>query len=213
MVLDSKSLAVKEWTYRGSALINKTKLIAIMLAGMVISGGAEAQTKAAPQSQTLENVPFKVVVLNLEAIRRQAKAVRDIRDQIGEFRKTFQVEIQKEEEALRTANQELAKKRTILAPDAFAQERRQFEQRVVEVQRMVQGKKQSLDKVQADAMLKVEKKLNEIITTFAREKNISLVLRRTQTILVARAFEVTGEVLEQLDAQLAKVKVEKPGTK
>ncbi len=194
-------------------MINKTKLIAVMLAGIVISGGAEAQTKATAVPQTLENVSFKVVVLNLEAIRRESKAVRDIRAQIGEFRKTFQTEIQKEEEALRTANQELAKKRTILAPDAFAQERRQFEQRVVEVQRMVQGKKQSLDKAQADAMLKVENKLNEIITAFARDKNISLVLRRTQTILVARALDVTGEVLKKLDAQLAKVKVEKPGTK
>ncbi len=189
------------------------KLIAVILAGLVISSGAEAQTKATAKSQTLENVPFKVVVLNLEAIRRQAKAVRDIRAQIGEYRKAFQIEIQKEEETLRTANQELAKKRTILAPDAFAQERRSFEQRVVDVQRLVQGKKQSLDKAQADAMLKVENKLNEIITTFARDKNISLVLRRTQTILVARAFEVTEEVLKKLDAQLSKVKVDKPGTK
>jgi len=184
-----------------------------MLAGIIISVNAEAKTKSAAQLHTLETVPFKVVVINIEKIRRQSKAVRNIQAQIEGIRKTFQSQIQKEETVLKAANHELGKKRSVLTPAAFAQERRKFEKRVVEIQRMVQSKKQSLSKVQAEAMSKVQNKLDVIITAFAQERKISLVLRRSQTILVARAYEVTGEILRQLDAQLAKVKVKKPGTK
>jgi len=163
------------------------------------------------QTSTTQNFQATIAILDLTSIRREALAVKDIHTQIAAFQKAFRADVQKEEEALRIANQELAKKRSILAPEAFAEERRKFEQKVVGVQRSVQERKRALDKSQADALLKLEVALNAIIKKIAEDNKLNLVLRREQTILSSRAMEITGQVLKQINAKLPKVKVEKPG--
>jgi len=173
-----------------------------------VSGHALAQeTKTAPApSQGL-----RIAILDLVAIRQQANVVQNINKQMGEFNKAYQAEVKTEQDALRAANQELAKKRAILAPEAFAQERRNFEQKVVEVQRKVQERKRALAKSRNDAMVVVENALNKIIEGLAKENNLHLVLRRDLTIFVSRRLDITVEVLNRLNAALPSVKVAAPG--
>jgi len=180
---------------------------AFVIATVAYNPHANAQAAKTP---TETGLGTQIAVLDLDAIRRDALAVKDIRAQIVEFQKSFRTDIQKEEEALRAANQELAKKRSILAPEAFAEERRKFEQKVVAVQRLVQERKRGLDKAQSDAMLNVEVLLNKIIGEIATSRKLGLVLRRQQTILASRSLEITGDVLKQLNQRLPKVKVKKP---
>lgn len=174
------------------------------------SAMANAQQAAPPPSAEGAERPLRIIVLNLDQIRRDAVVVKNIRDQIAEFRKGFQAGIQKEEDALRSANQELAKKRTILSPEAFAKERRLFEQRVVGVQKLVQKRKRQLDQAQVDAMLQVEGHLNKVISDIAQGRRASIVLRRSQTILVARDIDITAEVLGRLNKELVQIPVKKP---
>jgi outer membrane protein len=178
------------------------------LFGVLLTGSAYAQQTKAPTATP--EIPLRIVVVSLDDIRRQSVAIKDIRQQITEFRKGFQTGIQKEEDSLRIANKELAKKRTILSPEAFAKERRQFEQRVVGVQKLVQKRKRQLDQAQIEAMLKVEAKLNQIIADIAQKRKATLVLRRKLTILVASGYDVTSEILVRLNKELVKVPVNKP---
>ena len=182
------------------------RLSILVLLGLLISPAALAQQ----QSPTATAQGLNIIVMSIEDIRRNAVAVKNIREQIAGFREEFQTDIQKEESALRSANQELAKKRAILSPEAFAKERREFEQRVIGVQKLVQKRKHQLDQAQVEAMLVVEKNMNQIVADIAQARNASLVLRRAQTVLVARNLDVTAEVLERLNKELVKVPVKKP---
>lgn len=179
---------------------------------LVLFAGLLAPTPLlAQQAQPAPSAPsLPVMVLNLEQIRQKSLAVQDIRKQIGGFREGYQKGIEKEEKALRAANQELAKKRSILSPEAFAKERRQFEQRVVGVQKLVEKRKRQLDTARVTAMRVVEGKLNTIITNLAESRGALLVLRRSQTFMVARELDGTAEVLTQLNKELVKVPVKKP---
>jgi len=181
--------------------------VAVFLMVLFVSGIADAQTKVP------ENEIANIAVLNLEAIRRNAKVVKNIREQVQKYRGSFEAEIKKEEDALRNANQELARQRSILSPEAFVEERRKFEQRVVTIQRLVQQRKAELDQVQVLSMSKVEAKLNEIVTQLAKEHNLSLVLRGSQTILAAQQLNITIRVLKILDTQMPSIVVPKPGQK
>ncbi len=174
------------------------------------TGVATAQQAGTPAPAGADEPPLRVIVLNLDQIRREAAVVKNINEQIMEFRKGFQAGIQKEEDALRTANQELVKKRAILSPEAFAKQRRDFEQRVIGVQKLVQKRKRQLDQAQVDAMFKVEGQLNKIITDIAQQRRATIVLRRNQTILVARDLDVTADVLARLNKELVSVPVKKP---
>lgn len=187
--------------------------LGVVLLTLLSGAPADAQSNPKPGAEGSDAIPLKIAILDLDAIRRQSIAVIDIRDQITRYRKGFQADIQKEEDVLRSANQELAKKRTILSPEAFAKERRQFEQKVIGVQKLVQKSKLNLDRAQAKAMLALEKKLNAIISDIADKQGVSIVMQRRHTILVARNLDITNEVLTRLNAELKKVPVEKPGSK
>ena len=155
---------------------------------------------------------LNMAVIDTEVIRRNSMAFKDIGAQIAKYRKAIQADIQKDEEALRSANEELARKRAILAPETFAEERRQFEERLVQVQRTVQKRKKGLERVGFEALKKVEAVLNKIITEVAKEQSLGLILRKNQTVLVAKELDITPHVLKRLDTALPSLKVSDPGT-
>ncbi|MEE8393430.1 MAG: OmpH family outer membrane protein [Rhodospirillales bacterium] len=157
-----------------------------------------------------KRILVKIAVIDIDEIRRNAEAVKDIHSQIGKFRIAFQSEIQKEEEALRSADQELGRQRAILTPEAFAEERRKFERRVIDYQRMGQTLKQQLAIAQNNAMGEVQKVLNEIIGEMAKNNNLTLILNRNQTIIVHSALDMTEIILKRLNERLPKVKVPEP---
>lgn len=155
----------------------------------------------------------KVAVLDVQLILREAKAMKNIRDQVSQLRKTYQEEIEKMQGDLRTANEELRRKRTILSPDAFDEERGKFEQKVAEVQRLVQSRNQQLDRANAEAVIEVQKVYNAIVVELANERSYGLIFRKSATVVVHPPMEVTPEVLARLDKRLPTVKVTPPQAK
>lgn len=180
-----------------------------VILGVLMVSDVLAQTTKKPSTSIPQY--SQILILNLLEVRRSATAVKNIREQIASFRKGFQVNIEKEEKALRSANQGLVKKRTILSPEAFAKERRQFEQRVVAVQKLVQKRKKQLDRARVEAMLRVEKHMNGIVSDIAKKRKAFLVLRRSDIVLAARELDITSIVLKRLNKELLKVSVKKPG--
>lgn len=172
---------------------------------------AQPKPAAPAPAEDAEKILVKIAVLDVDTIRRDAAAAKDIRDQINKYRVSFQTAIQKEEDELRNANQELTRQRTILSPEAFAAERKKFEDRLVDVQRMVQKRKDDLDKSYNDAMRVVNDALNDIVVELANQESLTLILRRDQTVLVAKALEITPIVLERLNTKVPRVKISEPG--
>lgn len=156
-------------------------------------------------------VQIPVAVLDVQRILIDALAVKNIREQITKYGTKFEEEIEKERKEIRTANQELARQRTILSPEAFAEKRRKFEQRVVEVQRLVQQRQRELDKSRNEAMIVVNKAYTGIISKIANERNLAVILRKNQTAYAVTSLDLTKEVLSRLDKKLPTVKVSNPG--
>ena len=185
------------------------------LLSFLAAGPAMAQSKPQAKPQTAQEpvatMMVKLAVIDIDEIRREAAAVKDIRRQIQVLDQSVHAKIQKEDQDLRAAQEELVRQRTILAPEAFDAERSKFEQRVAEFQRSVQLRKQALDKTLNDAMGQVQQGLNEVVVEVAKDFNFTLLLRKDQTVLVAKPLEVTDEVLKRLDKRLPSVKVAAPG--
>ena len=183
-------------------------LCALVILASLTGPAAAQQPEADKDVITLLNM----AVIDTEVIRRNSMAFKDIGAQIAKYRKAIRADIQKDEEALRSANEELARKRAILAPETFAEERRQFEERLLQVQRTVQKRKKGLERVGFEALKKVEAVLNKIITEVAKEQSLGLILRKNQTVLVAKELDITPYVLKRLDTALPALKVSDPGT-
>ena len=186
--------------------------ISILCALVIVASPTGPAAAQQPEADKDVITLLNMAVIDTEVIRRNSRAFKDLRAQIAKYRKAIRADIQKEEEVLRGANEELARKRAILAPETFAEERRQFEERLVQVQRTVQKRKKDLERVAAEAVKKVEAVLNKIITDVANEQSLGLILRKNQTVLVANELDITPHVLKRLDTALPSLKVSDPGT-
>ena len=172
---------------------------------------AKGEDEKKLQKGEIVEVQIPVAIIDVQEILVEAKAVKNIREQITKFGTQFEEEIEKERNKIRTANQELARQRTILSPEAFAEKRRKFEQRVVEVQRLVQQRQRELDKSRNEAMIVLNKAYTEIVWKIANELNLAVILRKNQTAYAIPSLEITRKVLTRLDEKLPTVKVSKPG--
>ena len=154
-----------------------------------------------------QSVPLNIAIVDFEKVLRDAQAPQSIKTQVNQMRTNFGAQIKADEEALRVANQELAQKKTLLAADAYNAERRAFEQKVRDVQQKVQSRNIALQNAQQAALAEVQKALSEIVLKIAEEKSYTLVLRRAQTVVVADPFDITQEVIANLNAKLPTVNV------
>jgi len=170
---------------------------------------AAALATAAPadEAQAQKLPPTIAAVIDYQRILRDAAAARSIRGQIEVRRKAYQEEISKEEQRLHEADKEFAKQRSLLTAEAFTEKRREFEQEVAEVQRLVQERRRELDNVAAVALNQVKEALIEVVTSIADERGFNLVLPSSEVLFFARRIDLTEEVLAKLDSRLPDVRV------
>lgn len=172
-----------------------------------------AQQAPKPTTAKIVEVQIPIAVLDVQKILRDSSAVKNIREQVAKYGSTFENELEKERNEIRTANKELTQQRTILSPDAFAEKRRIFEEKVVGVQRLVQQRQRELDTSRNKAMAKVNKAYTEIVAKLAAERNLGIILRKSQTVFTVNTLDVTQDVLSRLNKNLPTVKIDKPGSK
>lgn len=180
-------------------LIGPVLVVVLALAALVAWPAPDARAQQLP--------PTVAAVIDYQRILREASAARAIREQIEDRRKVYQDEISAEERRLQEADQAFAKQRSLLTPEALAEKRREFENEVVEVQRLVQERRRELDRASAVALNEVRKVLIEIVTGIAEERGFNLVLPSSEVLFFARQIDLTEEVLAQLDARLPQVQL------
>lgn len=173
--------------------------LAIVIASLMMPTLALAQSEPAQ--------PAIIGVLDTQKVLRDSIAMRSLSQQIEERRNSFQEELRKQEDALRAADQELARQRSILAPEAFAEKRSQLEQQVSSLQRQVQTRRTELDRVYGEAVKQVQGALVSIAQKIASERQLDLVLPKTAVVLVRNDMEITDEVIKRLNETLTEVTV------
>lgn len=149
-----------------------------------------------------------VAVVDFAAVRRDATAAKAIAQKLESFASAYQSDVEREESALRGAQEALKRKQAELPSDAYAAERRIWEQAVADAQRRFMRRRQTLDEARAQAWQQVNEALGTVIRALAAERNLRIVLRRDQAFWVAAELDVTGEVLNRLNQILPTVEIQ-----
>jgi Skp family chaperone for outer membrane proteins len=151
-----------------------------------------------------------IVVIDTQSIYREALAVKGLQSLIDKQRSAYQEELRKQEETLRAADQELARQRTVLSPEAFAQKRRDLEEQVATLQREIQSRRRALEKLFGEGMKQVQTALVVIAREIAEARKADFVIDKSAVALVRPELEITQEVLKRLDQKLPKVTLKAP---
>jgi Skp family chaperone for outer membrane proteins len=165
-----------------------------------------APPKVAPAPPPAAPLPaaqnLTVMVVDAQALLQESKAAKMVRAQIEQKRSEYAKEISQEEEMLRSERDSLQRQQASLSPEALNKKGREFQQKVNELDRSVQAKRQALEKSNNDALSKIQQQMLKIIADIAKQRKANLVLQRTELVLFDRVFDVTDEVMQKLDEQM-----------
>lgn len=151
-----------------------------------------------------------IAVIDMQRILRESLAVTQMQQQIEELRQAYQAEFREQDRELRANDQELARQRSNLSADDFAQKRQEMERKVAEVQRGVQQRRRSLDRLFGQGMGQVREALITIVNEVAAERDIDVVLAKSTVVAVKQDLDITNEVLARLDSSLPSIDIPAP---
>lgn len=165
--------------------------------GGVVSGGSSG---FAQEADTL-----LLAIIDVQKVLRESVAVKSLTAEIEKERDIYQEDLRAQEETLRAADQELARQRTILSTEAYAQKRRDLEQQVATLQRQAREGKRSLDQRFGKGISQVQNELANVAKEIAEERGLDLILSRATVVLVKPKFDISNETLKRLNARLTTV--------
>ncbi len=147
-------------------------------------------------------------ILDLNKVLTESKAALDAAKQIEKI----QIEIEKaskdKDESIINEREKLIEQQSIMAPEAFEVKVTEFEKKVQDYQLDRQEEVRNLEKMVQTARSKILDEIKPIITDYSNELGITVMLEKNSVILSSDEMDMTNEVIDRLNKQLPKIKVE-----
>lgn len=151
-----------------------------------------------------------VGIVDVNMIMQRAEAMKKIRAVLNERNADFQDQIAKEELALRQAERDLEQQRNQLSETEFNRRLAEFDQRVVSIQRAVQGQKQQFERAFGDAQQQLRELLFSIISEIAIESGLEIIMLKQNVVFFNTSLDISNQALERLNQATRNIKITFP---
>ena len=159
-------------------------------------------------SPVYADYPETVVgVIDLNYILSESDAAKDAANQIEDIAKDIEKEINETDQSLIDEQNELVESQQIMAPAAFEEERKEYENKVQNYNVTRQEKLLSIDRIVAESRSNVLDALKPILEEISNDKGITIMLEKNSVLLNAENMDITEEALKILNKNLPSLKV------
>ncbi|MFN3447617.1 MAG: OmpH family outer membrane protein [Roseococcus sp.] len=146
-------------------------------------------------------------VVDIQEVQRLSTAVTQLREEIERRRARLNEDLQREQNAWREAQQNLANQRAQLTADQIRQRERELQDRITASQTIFRNRSQAIEQAAQQALVQIEESLANIVRSVAQARNINLVLPRPLVIMNAPEFDLTEEVAQQFNRTMRQVNI------
>ena len=148
-----------------------------------------------------------VGVVDLNYILSESDAAVDAANQIEIIAKQIEEEIKGTDQNLIDEQNELIESQQIMAPAAFDEKRKEYENKVQNYNVARQEKLMSIDRIIAKSRNDVLNELKPILEEISNEKGITVLLEKNSVLLNAENMDITEEALKALNKKLPSIEV------
>src|SRR6059058_2879417 len=177
-------------------------VIAASCGGAGIAWAQQPPPPATPPATNPAQPPLTIMVVDVQSLLQNSKSAKMVRQQIEQKRAEYAKEISHQEETLKQERDSIQRQQSSLSAEALNQKGREFQQKVNDLDRGVQSKRQALERSNAEALEKIQEAMLKIITDIAKDRKANMVFQRSELVLFDQGFDVTDDVLRKLDEQL-----------
>lgn len=169
----------------------------------------------------------KIAVVDIQEIMSESKAAKSIQEQLETQRKAFQDDVSKRERALLDQQKALMEEQGQLMEEqktlagantdgsesfnkklaAFEKKRDEFEAELLEMRKLVQKRRQALEKAAGDAIGKLRMEVVEIVAEIADANDYDMVVTKQNVILAQKDMEITSQVMTRLDKNIKEIEL------
>ena len=164
---------------------------------------------SAPLQARAEGI--KIATVDVQYLMADSMAGKSIQKQLMAERESIQKEAAELEQSLQAKQKELMAERGKLSPEDFSSKQADFEKSLMEARGKLQNRGRALDKAANDSFNELRDKISEIVGSVAQTQKIDLVLTRQNVVAAAQSVDVTEDVLQTLNKQVAEIKLKTGG--
>lgn len=169
-----------------------------MASPALAAGGPAPQAMPAP----------RILVFDRNTLMRSSKAGQDIARQVRAYLQQAQQSLKGESDALQREGQTLRQQIAILAPDVKEQKIKAFEAKQAALQKKAQEREGQIRYGAALAEHQIEQTLGPIVQQIMQQRGANMMIDRQAVLVMAPGFDITPQVVQQLDQKLPAVKVQ-----
>ena len=171
-------------------------LLSLALLGSGFAVPAEAAEQTPPPK------PLNIMVVDIQTLLQKSKAAQMVRQQIEEKRTQYTKEIAATEQRLNKEKETLQREQARLSPAALNERETKFQKELSAFKANYKGKVQALQESSSQAFRKIQQAMLRIIAKYAKNRKANIVFPRSELLLFDKSFDVTDEVLNDLNKEM-----------
>ncbi|MCE2521219.1 MAG: OmpH family outer membrane protein [Alphaproteobacteria bacterium] len=148
-----------------------------------------------------------IAIIDLERVRQESSAGKSIESQIFGYRQELAEEVNVVEGEIRERLRSLKEQETLLTQEGYEKIRQEIEQHSVTYQTRFQNRRRNLDAAYLEAMEQLHSGILEVLGKLIFERHIDVVLDRRQYLVANSSFDISDDVLRELDTILTGIPV------
>lgn len=187
----------------------KRALAVSLAAGLVITAGTAGIAQTVPAAPVAAQ-PVVMGVIDIQYILTNAKAAKGVKAALEKQAAAYQAELAQQENAIRSADQQLQQQRATLSQQDFDAKKAALGQQVEALRQKAAARNKQLQQMENGAMTQVEQALLQTTADIAKARGLTMVLNKAMVVLNVASYDITKEALQKLDAKIASVKLPAP---
>ena len=160
-----------------------------------------------PALPAAANEGTTIAIIDLERVRQESSAGKSIESQIFHYRQELAEEVNAVEGEIRERLRSLKDQETLLTQEGYDKLRQEIEQDSATYQTRFQNRRRNLDAAYLAAMEQLHSGILEVLGKLIFERHIDVVLDRRQYLVADSSFDISDDVLRELDAILSGIPV------
>ena len=152
-----------------------------------------------------------VGLISVPDVMRASTAAQAIERAIGERRQKLNEDAQKEQASWRDFQQQLGAQRGNLTPEQIRAKERELQERITAAQRKFRDRNRIIQEALQYSLAQIERTLAGVLQQVAASRGMNMVLHRAQVALNIPDFDVSQEVVDQLNQILPAVVIPPDG--
>jgi len=148
---------------------------------------------------------LKIVFVDMDKIISSSNAGKKVQSSMDKFAKKENDKFDSIESNLKKKEQEILKQKNIISKEELDKKVKSFQAEILELRKEKVEFNRSIIKKNKDATKKMVNEINKILTQYASDNSVSLVIQKKNIIIGKTELDITPEILKQFNSKIKSI--------